>query len=218
MSQNINLFSPAFRKVRQRLTLALVAQCLGITLVALFGYHFYLQQQVKGVAAELAAAQKLLSSQLEFTQTLKPRSVPPVTEAQLDAEIQKLEAEFKLALQTIEVMKGDAFGSQQGFAEYLRAFSRQSLTGLWLTGFNIGGGGELEIRGRVLSAELLPGYIQRLRRERVLAGRSIARLQIIRPDAPPEAPADAGASEAARALRFLEFSLTTDTAGAEKQP
>ena len=42
MSQNINLLGPAFRKRRQLLTLVTVAQCLGVTLVALFGYHFYL--------------------------------------------------------------------------------------------------------------------------------------------------------------------------------
>ena len=56
MSQNINLFNPAFRRQRQMLTLATVAQILGITLVALFGYHYYLQQQAGGLAAELQGA------------------------------------------------------------------------------------------------------------------------------------------------------------------
>lgn len=218
MSQNINLFSSAFRKPRQLLTLALVAQCLAITLAALFSYHFYLQKQVSGTAAELAAAQKLLTTQLGFAEKLKPRRVPPVTEAQLDAEIRKLEAEFKLALQSIEALKGGAFGSQQGFAEYLRAFSRQSIAGLWLTGFTIGGTGELEIRGRTLSPDLLPSYIQRLKKERALAGRSIARLQITRPAAQPAAAPDKGAGEAASVARFLEFSLATETAAAEKRP
>ena len=135
MSQNINLFSPAFRKPRQVLTLALVAQCLGITLVALLGYNFYLQRQVGGVAAELAAAQKLLAAQQGLVEKLKPQPVPPVSEAQLDAEIRKLEARLKLAVESIEALKSGAFGSKQGFAEYLQAFSRQAVAGLWLTGF-----------------------------------------------------------------------------------
>lgn len=218
MSQNINLFSPAFRKPRQLLTLAVVAQCLGITLVALFAYHFYLQQQVSGVAAELGAAQKLLATQTEFLQKLKPRSRPPVTEAQLDAEIQKLEAEFKLALQSIEALKGGAFGSRQGFAEYLRAFSRQWIAGLWLTGFTIGGSGELEIRGRTLSPDLLPSYIQRLNHEKVLAGRKIARLELVQPASQAVTDQAKGADEAARTLRFLEFSLATEGGTAEKKP
>jgi hypothetical protein len=218
MSQNINLLGPAFRKPRQLLTLALVAQCLGITLAALFGYHYYLQQQVSGIATELAAAEKLLRAQGDFVSKLKDKPIPPETEAQLDAEIGQLETEFKAAGESIEAFKSGAFGNQQGFAEYLRAFSRQSIGGLWLTGFNIGGGGELEIRGRALSADLLPSYIQRLNRERVLAGRNIARLEMSRSALEPAADKDKGAGKAARAPRFLEFSMATETAGPEKKP
>lgn len=218
MSQNINLFNPAFRKPRQLLALAVVAQCLGITLAALFGYHYYIQQQLGGLAAELAVAEKLLRTQGGFVDKLKEKPVPPVTEAQLDAEIVQLETELKLAEESIEAVRGDAIGSRQGFAEYLRAFSRQAVGGLWLTGFNIGGRGELELRGRALSPDLLPSYIQRLNRERVLAGRNIARLELNR--AKPEPVADKGrdAGKGARAPRFLEFSLATETAGPEKTP
>ncbi len=218
MSQNINLFSPAFRKPRQLLTLAVVAQCLGITLAALLGYNYYVQQELRAVAAELAAAQKLFDTQVNFAQKLKVKPVPAVTEAQLDAEIRQLEAEFRMALKSIEALKSDAFGSQQGFAEYLRAFSRQSIGGLWLTGFSIGGSGELEIRGRALSPDLLPSYIQRLNRERVLAGRTIARLEMIRPKPEPVVDKAEGADEAARTPSFLEFSLATGTASPEKKP
>ena len=218
MSQNINLFSPALRKPRQQLTLAVVVQCLGITLAALFAYNYYLQQQLSGAAAELAAAQKLFDNQVNLTKTLKPKRVPPVTEAELDAEIRQLEAEFKLALASMETLKGGAFGNEQGFAEYLRAFSRQSIGGLWLTAFNIGGGGELEIRGRTLSPELLPSFIQRLNRERVLAGRTIARLEITRPKPEAVTETSQGAGEEARTPRFLEFTLATETATPEKKP
>jgi hypothetical protein len=218
MSQNINLFTPALRKPRQQLTLAVVVQCLSVTLVALFGYNYYLQQQVRTVVAELAAAQKLFDAQINLTKTLKPKGVPPVTEANLDAEISGLEAEFKLTLASIEALKGGAFGNEQGFAEYLRAFSRQWISGLWLTSFNIGGGGELELRGRTLSPDLLPTFIQRLNRERVLAGRTIARLEMTRPKAEPVVDRTDGADEAARAPRFLEFSLATDSATPEKKP
>jgi hypothetical protein len=214
VSQNINLFNPAFRKPRQLLTLAVVAQCLGITLAALFGYHYYIQEQLSGLAAELAVTEKLLRTQGGFVDKLKEKPVPPVTEAQLDAEIGQLETELKLAEESIEALKGGAIGSRQGFAEYLRAFSRQSVGGLWLTGFNIGGRGELELRGRALSPDLLPSYIQRLNRERVLAGRNIARLEMNRSKPEPAADKDKGA----RAPRFLEFSLATETAGPEKTP
>jgi len=215
VSQNINLFSPAFRKPRQLLTLAVVAQLLGITLAALFSYNYYLQQQVNNLAGELAAAEKLLRAQGDFVDKLKAKSVPHVSEAQLDSEITELEAELKLAEESIAAMKGGAFGSQRGFAEHLRAFSRQAIGGLWLTGFSIGSG-ELEIRGRTLSPDLLPSFIQRLNREKVLAGHPIARLEMIRPKPEPVADKDKGKAE--RTPLFLEFSLASEATGAEKTP
>ena len=217
MSQNINLFHPAFRKSRQTLTLAVVAQCLGLTLAALISYHYFLQQQVDGLAAERAATEKLLRTQGGFVDKLKAKPVPHQTEAKLDADIARLEAELKLVAESIGALKGGAFGSQQGFAEYLRAFSRQSIGGLWLTGFSIGSG-ELEIRGRTLSPDLLPSFIQRLNREKVLAGHPIARLEMTRPKPEPVADKGKGADKTARAPNFLEFSLASETTGAEKTP
>lgn len=219
MSQNINLFNPAFRKQRQVLTLAAAAQLLGITLVALFGYHYYLQQQVGGLAAELQSAEGLLKSQRGYVDGLKGKAAAPKAGTQLEADIARYEAELKLARDSMAALKGGAFGNQQGFAEYLRAFSRQSVNGLWLTGFTIAGSGELEIRGRALSPDLVPGYIQRLNKEQVLAGRSFARLEMSRPRAQPPAGKDKDAKKVPGTPRFLEFSLaTTDAAKTEKTP
>jgi hypothetical protein len=216
MSQNINLVNPAFRKQRQRVTLAMVAQCVGLTLAVLLSYHYYLRQQVSGVAAELQSAEGLLQSQRGYLDKLKGRAAAPKPEAQLDADIARYEDELKNAREAMAVLKGGAFGNQQGFAEYLRAFSRQSMNGLWLTGFTISGNGDLEIRGRVLSPDLVPSYIQRLNKEKVLAGRSFARLEMNRPGGQPPA---AGAAKDARkdkaperAPRFLDFSLATTEA------
>jgi hypothetical protein len=217
MSQNINLFDPAFRKPRQLLKLSLVAQLLGVTLAALIGYHYYLQQQASGLAGELAATEKLLRAQGSFVDKLQDKAVPPVTEAQLDTEIGRLEAELKLAVESVAALKGGAFGSRRGFSEYLRAFSRQAIGGLWLTGFSIGGG-ELEIRGRALSPDLVPSFIQRLNREQVLAGHHIARLELARPKPEPVVDRGKGADKAVRAPRYLEFSLASEPASAEKAP
>jgi hypothetical protein len=220
MSQNINLFNPAFRKQRQLVTLATVLQCLGVVLAVLLGYHYYLLQQVKGLTAELQSAEGLLKSQRAYVDKVKTISAAPKADAQIDIDIARYEAELKSARDAMAALKGGAFGNQQGFAEYLRAFSRQSLNGLWLTGFTITGAGELEIRGRVLTPDLVPSYIQRLNKEEVLAGRSFARLEMNRPKR--EAPG-VGKEKDEKQLplpaRFLEFSLaTTDTARTEKMP
>ena len=217
MSQNINLFNPAFRKKRRLLPLATVAQLLGLTLAALFSYQFYLHEQVGGLTEELRSTEALLKSQRAYLDKVKGAGAARKADAQLESEIAQLEAELKQAREAMDALKGGAFGNQQGFAEYLRAFSRQSLYGLWLTGFTIGGSGDLEIRGRVLSPELVPGYIQRLNREQVLQGRSIARLEMSRPRPEPASGKDKEAKKAPRTPRFLDFSLaTTDAAKPEK--
>ena len=219
MSQNINLLGPAFRKQRQVLTLAAVVQCFGITLAAMLAYHVMLQHQVSGLAAELRAAEKVLGSQRNYVEKLKGKPAAAKPDARLEAEVGRLEGELKTARDAVETLQGGGLGNQNGFAEYLRAFSRQSLNGLWLTGFSIAGNGELEIRGRVLSPDLVPSYIQRLNREQVLAGRSFARLEMSRPKPEPAPSKDNKAPVAAPAAlpRYLDFSLATTT-GTEKTP
>lgn len=220
MSQNINLLGPAFRKQRQSLTLATVVQCFAVTLAVLLAYQFVLQQQADGLAAELRAAEKVVGSQRGYVEKLKGRSGAPKPDARLEAEVARLESELNTARDAMQTLKGDTLGNQNGFAEYLRAFSRQSLNGLWLTGFSIAGSGELEIRGRVLSPDLVPSYIQRLNREQVLAGRSFARLEMSRPKPEPVPAKDAKTPAAGPAVpRYLDFSLaTSEPSRTEKTP
>ena len=220
MSQNINLFSPAFRKQRQVLTLNRLVVCLAVVLLALAGVHTYFQHEVAGLAEEWGAAEALLKAQRGYTDKLKAEAAARKTSTELEAETARLEAELKQAREAMDALKGGVIGTQQGFAEYLRAFSRQSVSGLWLTGLTIGGGGEIEIRGRTLSADLVPGYIQRLNREKVLAGRSFARLEMAQPKpgpdkGSPEKGKDKEAKAAPQAARYLEFSFATaESAGA----
>ena len=217
MSQNINLFNPAFRKQRLLLSLVTVAQCLGLILLTLFAYQFYLQHQVGVLADELRAAQGSLKEQRSTVDMLKGQAAARKPDAQLEVEIAKLEVELRQAREATDALKGGVFGDQQGFSEYLRAFSRQSVNGLWLTGFTIAGGGDLEIRGRVVSPDLVPSYIQRLNREKVLQGRSFARFEMSQPKPELEKAKDKEEKKIARTPRFLEFSLaTTEAARVEK--
>lgn len=210
MSQNINLFGPAFRKERQVVTLNALAGCLAVTLLALVGYQAYLQQEVHGLGEELRSAQTLLKVQQGYVNKLKDETASRKADVQLEAETAQLENELKQAREAMDALKGGVIGTQEGFAEYLRAFSRQSVSGLWLTGLTIGGGGDVEIRGRVVSPDLVPSYIQRLNREKVLAGRSFARLELAQPKAEPEKANDKDKeSKKARLPRYLEFSLAT---------
>ena len=104
----------------------------------------------------------------------------------------------------------------------LRGFARQTAEGVWLTGFVLAGS-EVEIRGRLSDAALLPHYIQRLNGEPIFKGRRFAALDMSEgslqpagaaatPATAPAAPAAApGASAAPQSApggrRFTEFVL-----------
>jgi hypothetical protein len=203
MTQNINLLSSGLSKPQVGLSLATLVTCLGLALLALFAAQFILQYQVSSLTAQLRSMQDSIKDQRGQAEKLTGLAAARKPDPQLEAEIAKLEPELRQAQEAMSALKGGAFGNQQGFAEYLRAFARQSVDGLWLTGFNITEGGELEMRGRVLRPDLVPNYLQRLSREEVLSGRTFARFEMNR-------PVDSGADKKGPApARFLEFHLAT---------
>ena len=206
MTQNINLLVSGVRKTAARYSFATLAKSLGVALVFLFAIHFFLQYQVSALTAQSRSLQDVLKDQRGQAEKLTGQAASRKPDAALEAEIAKLEGELSQARESMSAIKGGAFGTQQGFAEYLSAFSRQSVDGLWLTGFSISGGGDIELRGRTLRPELVPSYIQRLNREPALAGRSFARFEMTRPTEP------AAEKKAAQPARFLEFSLATKEA------
>lgn len=211
MSQYINLLGPAFRKQRLVLTLGRAAALTGVAVLAMAGMMAYDQHRVDGLREELASAQGLMKAQNVYTSRLKGDGAQKGN-AVLDGEIQRLEADLKSARDSMSVLEGGALGNRDGFSRYMQAFSRQALDGLWLTGFSVGGSGDVVIQGRVVRAELVPTYIQRLNNEPALKGRSFSALEMHRPAPPAAVPAEPGKAAEPQQMqspRFIEFSLAT---------
>lgn len=210
MSQQINLLGAAFRKQRQMLSAVNAAQALAAVMLVLFAFQYYANQQIKRLGADLQTALKEQQSHAEkLTAESAARGKSGTT---LSAEIAGLETEVKLGRASMDALKAGAIGNRQGFAEYLQAFSRQAIDGLWLTGFTIVGGGDITIEGRVTQPQLVPNYIQRLNREKTLQGRTFATLEMHVPKVAPAGAADG--KEPKKTPRYLEFSLTTAEPGA----
>jgi hypothetical protein len=78
-------------------------------------------------------------------------------------------------------LQAGVMGDSAGYSEYLRAFARRTVQGLWLTGIQIAeGGAQLTMSGRALQADLVPVLIGRLKQESVLRGRPLEALAITR--------------------------------------
>lgn len=214
MSQQINLINPELRPRRDWLAFATVAPAtLAVLLVVVLAAVWVRVEQSslgaheREVAAQLKAAQDRLQA---VTKELAARTADPA----LANEAERLKNALSLRREALQFLQAGGAGKPSGFASAMAGLARQSTDGLWLTGF-AAGGGELEIRGRMLDPALLPLYIRRLNAESAFQGRRFAELDMKGVD--PQAdtaktdaakPAQA-ASPSATLPRYTEFTLRT---------
>lgn len=201
MSQQINLFNPAFQKRRLTFSLLTMLQALAAVILGSLLFYGYAVHQGRELNKQFAEDTKRLNAEKARMALLEAEFSPQQSNKTLQDDL--LQLEKKLAEQTglIETLKSGAVGNTTGYSEYMRAFSRQVVQGLWLTGFQVSGGAaQVSLSGAVLTPELLPAYIQRLGQESVMRGKTFATLQMQQPKA-------GGGVAAAAAQRYVEFTL-----------
>ena len=218
MAQQINLFNPALRPKREWVTAAnmLMAMVAIAVVMLLYGTVVVRDSTRAQLRADTAAAGvKGLRDQLVTEAAVLKRG----PDKALGDEIARLEAALNVRQQIIARYQGTGIGNTEGFSRYLEAFARQRTPGVWLTGMTLSGaGGDIFIRGRAQSADLLPAFVVALNREEALRGKAVRELQLEertearQPQRDAARPADAGAVRAPQApanVRFIEFSLGT---------
>lgn len=202
MSQQINLFNPAFAKQSKLLSTQAVWQGLGIAALGVAAFYAYaayqasaLTQQADASTKQLAVVQAKLASQTADMSSQKTNQL-------IEDEIKKVDAQVAVQQNMLGTLQGGGLGNTTGFSEYMRAFARQSVNGLWLTGFNItGNAAQFSLQGAVLNAESVPAYIRRLSQEPVMRGKSFSLLHI------EQGKVVAQGNSAVASPRYLEFSL-----------
>jgi hypothetical protein len=222
MTQYINLYDPALRRESPIVSSGQLAVALAVVAVVSAAWATLLGGQVRAMAQEADSLEAQLVAQRAQLAEVGKALAERKPDVALAAELAAAEATLAVRREVIGVLEGGGIGNKTGFSEYLRAFSRQTMQGLWLTGFEISGGGtEMAIHGRTLEAALLPRYIRRLNDEAAFRGRSFAALMMEaaknepsppNPKAVTEASKDAkdGAADAAKpALRYIAFNLAS---------
>jgi hypothetical protein len=216
VSQQINLFNPIFLKQKKIFTALPMAEALGIIVAGALLLNWYAAQNVSQLEQEAAAGKALLAKREQRLTAARAQFAPRGKAPALAAQLTAAEAELKALHDVSSVLQGGALGNTAGYAEYFRAFSRQNVSGLWLTGVSINGAGnDIGVQGRAMQATLIPNYIARLTGERVMRGKTFASLDIGRPEAATSAAAP-GAAPAPAAVPFVEFSLQSTVQEAAK--
>jgi len=169
MSQQINLFNPIFMKQRKYFSLLTMLQALGLIILGslfFYGYALYQVGQLKQQSEQ--STRRFNAEQARFVRYTAEFS-PQQANQTLQAEVQRLEKDMAEQTRMIDTLKSGSVGNTTGYSQYMRAFSRQLVQGLWLTSFKVtGDAAQISLSGGVLDPESLPIYIQRLGREQAM--------------------------------------------------
>lgn len=208
MSQQINLFNPAYEPQKHRFGARAMAVALGVLVIGLVALVLKGQlhsAQLRTQLAHEAATLKQRQAKLELVnREFAPRARDPRYQLQIEAAQQQLTAMRNIA----DAVARDELGDTSGLSGYFTALARQSTQGIWLTGVSVGANGaQLAIHGRTTDAALVPRYLDRLRHEALMQGKSFAGLRI-------EQPAAVSAQgQNAPAPHYSEFSLQAVSEG-----
>jgi len=219
VSQQINLFNPIFLKQKKVFTALPMAEALGVIVAGALLLTWYAGQRVADLEHSAASGKTLLADRERRLVEANKQFAPRQKSATIAAEVAEAEAEQRSLRQVESVLRDGTLGNAAGYAEYFRAFSRQNVSGLWLTGVSIvGAGNDIGVQGRAMQPTLIPAYIARLKSERVMHGKSFASLDISRPDAQPvPSNAPASAVPVANTAAFVQFSLQSTAVARTEQ-
>jgi len=211
MSQQINLFNPVFMKQRKYFSLLAMLQALGLIFVGAMIFYGYAIYQVDQLSRQFAEDTKRFNAeQARLARNVEEFS-PQKANQLLQTEARRLEKQVAEQNQIIETLKSGAMGNTTGYSEYMRAFSRQVVSGLWLTGFKVtGNAAQISLSGGVVTPELLPAYIQRLGKESIMQGKTFSTLEMQQPKV--DKTAGSAKSRASTADRYVEFTLYSSPA------
>ena len=207
MSQQINLFNPIFLKQRKYFSSVAMMQALGILLAGCVLIAAYAQYQVNTLSRESANSDAQLAAVKNQLAEVVAQYGPKPKSQSLEMQIHKTEAELNSVKKVFDILQRGDIGNTDGYSAYFRALARQTMNGVWLTGLDLNGAGnEIALHGRAVEPELLPIYINRLKTERIMQGKSFGTLEIKSPQAGPnDKRSDQGS--AAQPPDHIEFSL-----------
>jgi hypothetical protein len=200
MSQQINLYSPIFRKQEKVFSATTMAQALVLIFAVVAVFYYWISTQSSLLALRATESDRQLKAELERLKAYGAGETPAERARALAERKKRLEASLASHTQALAALESDATGKPEGYSDVLRALARVSMDGVWLTRIQFAKGkGELSLAGRATRAELVPTYLERLRSQEALRGREFSRLEVVRPVAAAKA----------EGAQFVEFTLSS---------
>ncbi len=185
MTQYINLFNPALQKQGDILNLRFVVLLVVASIILIFIMTIVTRERAIKVEKQIKETETHLGEKRVKLVSLAKESTISGNN-KITAEIKQVQAVLKSRQHLLSIVESGELGKTNGFSEQLRALARQTVNGLWLTGFRIkSGGGEITIIGNALNAQLLPIYLSHLNSETIFNGTHFATVSINKTEDPP---------------------------------
>ncbi len=182
MSQQINLFNPQFLRKKDYFSVLAMLQALGLIAIGSVFFYAYAIFQVNALERQSEETSKQYAAEQVRFASFANEFSPEKNNQMLQDELKQLDAEAASQKEILETLKNGVIGNTEGYSEYMRAFARQVVNGLWLNAFDIqGDGAQMSLNGGVVNPQLVPVYIQRLNKEKVMKGKTFAALQMQQP-------------------------------------
>jgi hypothetical protein len=167
-----------------------MTQALALLVLGMAAFYGFALWQDGDLARRTRESGRAYEQQKQQFAKLAAELSPEKRELQLDRDLKRTEAAIASRRALLRELQAGVGGDSTGYSEYLRAFARQTVPGLWLTSIQIAeGSARLTLGGRALEADLVPVLIGRLKQEPALRGRSLEALAITRSSAAGKEPA-----------------------------
>lgn len=204
MSQQINLLNPAFRRQKKAFSAAAMLPALGAVAAGIVLMYAFASWQNRTLEGALAESDRRLTAQREQIVRFASEFSAKGSSATLAEELARAEERLRMRRALLADVKTGAGGNAGGYSAYLAALARRTLSGLWLTGIELGGkSNDLVLKGRALDGDLVPAYIRQLNQEEPFAGRSVSELRMAAREAGPQP-----AQQPQGPQRFVEFLMS----------
>ncbi len=179
MSQQINLLNPALLKKKDILNPVNIVCVISFLLVGVITFGVYERLALdRTKIAQQQSAKSLAETQTLLTQMRAQHANNNAKQRQLN-QIQRLENKKAMQEAMLEAAQHDQSHQGESYAALLKAFAKQSMDGLWITALTIDQDAQhLSISGRTLNPDLVPDYIDRLRKEPALHGKKFTNLSM----------------------------------------
>jgi hypothetical protein len=171
VTQQINLYQPIFRKEEKKFSTIAMLQAIGIVVVGIVAMYAYTWWQTESLKSELKRVELSHATASKRMADVADKFGKSAAGTSLDAEITRLERDLVVKQRMQGILQRGIFSNTHGFSDYFVSFARQSVPGVWITGFDItGAADQMMLAGRSTNPELVPRYMQKLSTEKTLTG------------------------------------------------